>query len=138
MSTRGRKAELKTIEGGLAGVPSPPGEIPEDMVAEWQTIAADLVQRELLTASMRGLLSTYVIALWTVRECHKAMVKHGPTVKTAHGMDKPNPAHGMMAKAMETVSRLSAELGLTPAARAKQGFQRSEQKPGGAPDGLDI
>ncbi|WP_430251691.1 phage terminase small subunit P27 family [Neorhizobium sp. DAR64860/K0K1] len=138
MSTRGRKADLKAIEGGLHGVPLPPAEVPTDMIPEWQAIAAELVQRRLLTASMSGLLSTYIIALWTVRECQKSLAVHGSTVLTAHKMLKPNPAAGMQAKAMEMVARLASELGLTPAARAKQGFQKGEKKPGGAPDGLDI
>lgn len=137
--TRGAKATLQAIDGGLKGVPKPPAEVPVAMVDEWQTVAADMVQRKILTGAMSGILSTYIIALWTVRECQKAMAEHGPMVKTAHGMMKPNPAHGMMAKAMDTVARLSAELGLTPAARSKQGFGGKE-KPmdGGAPDGLEV
>jgi P27 family predicted phage terminase small subunit len=138
MTTRGRKADLKAIEGGLHGVPLPPAEVPADMIPEWQAIAAELVQRRLLTASMSGLLSTYVISLWTVRQCQKAMAEHGSLVMSAHQMLKPNPAAGMQAKATEMVARLASELGLTPAARAKQGFRRGEKKPGGAPDGLDI
>jgi P27 family predicted phage terminase small subunit len=137
--TRGSKATLQAIDGGLKGVPKPPAEIPTGMADEWQTIAADMVKREILTAAMAGILSTYVIALWTARECQRAIAEHGPMVKSAHGMFKPNPANGMMAKAMDTVARLSAELGLTPAARSKQGFGAKDRpKSGGAPDGLDV
>ncbi|PZU23798.1 MAG: phage terminase small subunit P27 family [Shinella sp.] len=137
--TRGAKATLKAIDGGLKGVPKKPANLPISMDDEWNTIAAEMVQRQILTASMIGILETYLIALWTVRECQKAMEEHGPMTKTAHGMLKPNPAHGMMAKAMETVARLSAELGLTPAARSKQGFGgKDKPKNGGAPDGLDV
>jgi P27 family predicted phage terminase small subunit len=137
--TRGAKATLKAIDGGLKGVPRAPSGIPAAQRGEWETIAADMVQRNILTASMMGILETYIIALWTVRECQKAMAEHGPMTKTAHGMLKPNPAHGMMAKAMETVARLSAELGLTPAARSKQGFGGGEKpKTGGAPVGLNV
>lgn len=136
--TRGRKAELKAIDGGLKGVPKPPAEIPPVMIGEWKMVAADMVQRQILTPAMAGVLSTYIIALWTVRECQKAISEHGPMTKTAHGMLKPNPASGMMAKAMDTVARLSAELGLTPAARSKQGFQQKGDDDDGAPTGLDI
>lgn len=137
--TRGAKATLKAIDGGLKGVPKPPDNLPDGQVSEWNTIAAELVERKLLTASMMGVLETYIVALWTVRECQKAIVEHGLMVKTAHGMLKPNPASGIMAKSMETVARLSAELGLTPAARAKQGFGgKDKPKTGGAPDGLDV
>jgi P27 family predicted phage terminase small subunit len=138
--TRGAKATLKAIDGGLSGVPKPPAEVPDGMEGEWQTIAAELVQRQLLTASMSGILTTYVVALWTVRECQKSLAEHGLMAKTAHGMPKPNPASGMMAKAMVTVARLSAELGLTPAARSKQGFNGKQggADDQGAPSGLAI
>lgn len=71
--TRGAKATLKAIDGGLKGVPKPKANLPEVMHDEWNTIAADMVQRKILTASMMGVLETYIIALWTVRECQKAI-----------------------------------------------------------------
>lgn len=137
--TRGAKATLKAIDGGLKGVPKVPDSIPSVCVPEWNAIASDMVQRQILTASMMGVLETYIVALWTVRECQKAIAEHGLLVATAHQMMKPNPASGIMAKSMETVARLSAELGLTPAARSKSGFTgKDKPKTGGAPDGLDI
>ncbi|MDI7864093.1 phage terminase small subunit P27 family [Rhizobiaceae bacterium n13] len=135
---KGRKADLRTIDGGLKGVPKAPASLPDGIVPEWNLIAAEMVERKILTASMMGVLETYVVALWTVRECQKAIAEHGLLVSSAHDKLKPNPASGMMSKAMETVARLSAELGLTPAARSKQGFQKGEKKSGGAPDGLDV
>ncbi len=136
---KGRKADLKAIDGGLKGVPHFKETLPKEMEADWNTIAAELVERKLLTASMIGILETYIIALWTVRECQKAIAEHGLLVETAHKMKKPNPASGMMAKAMETVARLSAELGLTPAARSKQGFQKKDNpNDQGAPAGLAL
>lgn len=138
--TRGAKATLKAIDGGLKGVPKAPDSLPKDIVPEWNDIAAEMVQRQILTASMTGLLEAYLIAIWTVRECQKAIEEHGILTKTAHGNLKPNPASGLMSKAQETVARMSAELGLTPAARSKQGFTPLEgnSKKGGAPDGLDV
>lgn len=138
MSTRGRKAELQTIQGGLSGVPKRPDEVPEEMATEWNTVAADMVERKILTSAMMGVVSTYLIALWTVRECQKAIREHGLLVDTAHKVKKPNPASGIMTKAMDTVARLSAELGLTPAARSKAGFS---PKKGGDDDewsGMDL
>lgn len=136
---RGRKADLKAIDGGMKGVPKPPSEVPVDMHGEWNTVAADMVKREILTPSMIGILSTYIIALWTVRQAQQAIAEYGLLAKTAHGNLKQNPASGVMSKALEQVSRLSAELGLTPAARSKQGFHRQEgQTDEGAPSGLDL
>jgi P27 family predicted phage terminase small subunit len=139
MSTRGRKAELKSYDGGLSGVPKAPAEIPACMIAEWNAVAADLVERKLLTTSMMGVVSTYIIALWSVREAQKELSKHGLLVATAHKMLKPNPASGMLSKGMEQVARLSAELGLTPAARSKQQFgSKKGDAQDGAPPGLVI
>jgi P27 family predicted phage terminase small subunit len=135
---KGRKAELKEIDGGLKGVPKPPAHFSADAIAEWNTLAAEMVQRQILTASMVGVLETYIVALWTVRQCQAAIAQHGLMVNTAHGMLKPNPASGIMAKAMETVARLSAELGLTPAARSKQGFQRPKGDGDDSENPLDI
>ena len=137
-STRGAKATLKAIDGGLSGVPKPPATLPPDMVAEWTVVATDMVGRKILTAPALGVLETYIVARWMVQECQKSLQAHSPTVKTAHGMLKPNPAAGMLSKAMETVARLSAELGLTPAARSKQAFTPKDRPNGGAPDGLDV
>jgi P27 family predicted phage terminase small subunit len=136
---RGRKAELKSISGGLAGVPRAPDHVPADMVAEWDTVAADLHGRKLLTASMLGVLSTYMIALWSVRQAQEAIAEHGPLVKGAHKAPKPNPALGMLSKSLDAVARLSAELGLTAAARSKKTLQPHEgETHDGAPAGMDL
>lgn len=121
-------------------MPKPPDNLCDAQVSEWNTIAAELVERKLLTSSMLGVIEAYLIAIWTVRECQKAIEEHGILTKTAHGNLKPNPASGLMSKAQETVARMSAELGLTPAARSKQGFTPSEgtSKTGGAPSGLTV
>jgi P27 family predicted phage terminase small subunit len=137
---KGGKATLKAIEGGLAGVPAVPDTIPAEMADEWTACGKEMVERKILNPSAIGVLETYIIARWTVRECQKSLAEHGPLAKTAHGMLKPNPAAGMLSKAMEAVARLGAELGLTPAARAKQGFQPKggDNANKGAPPDLDI
>jgi P27 family predicted phage terminase small subunit len=136
---QGRKPNLKAIDGGLKGVPQVPDGIPEAMIAEWKVIAADMAKRKILTASGLGVLSTYVIALWTVREAQAAIAKHGVLVEAAARNLKPNPACALLAKSLEAVARLSAELGLTPAARSKAGFQpKGGPADDGAPTGLDL
>ncbi|MBB4064735.1 phage terminase small subunit P27 family [Gellertiella hungarica] len=136
---KGRKADLRSIDGGMKGVPRMPASVPADMRPEWNSVASDMVKREILTESMVGVLATYMIALWTVRQAQQAIAEHGLLTATAHGNLKPNPASGILSKALEQVSRLSAELGLTPAARSKQGFnRRGDPNDDGAPPGLDL
>ena len=139
MSTRGAKATLKAIDGGLKGVPPVPDTIPAEMREEWQAIAKEMVERKILTIPGLGLVETYIIARWTAQQCQRAIAEHGPLIKAGHGQLKPNPAAGVLTKALESVARLGAELGLTPAARAKQGFQPKGGTPDeGAPTDLDI
>jgi len=135
----GVKPALKAIEGGLAGVPSPPAGLPAGTSAEWNTIAADLVERRLLTASMLGLLETYVTALWTVRQARAALAQDGIMVRTVGGSLKPHPAAGLLSKAQDAVARLGGEMGLTPAARSRKGLQaKPEGDDDGAPPHLAV
>jgi P27 family predicted phage terminase small subunit len=137
--SKGRKPQLRAIDGGLKGAPQAPDHIPDDMVGEWKVVAADMAQRRILTASALGVLSSYVIALWSVREAQAAVAQHGVLVEGAHKALKPNPACGLLSKSLEAVARLSAELGITPAARSKAGFQPKGGEPDdGAPPGLDL
>lgn len=132
MSIRGRKPELRAIDGGLKGVPKAPAHIHPEMVEEWNIVVSDMVERKILTAAMVSIVAVYVTALRTVRECEKAINEHGLLVSSAHEKLKPNPACGILKSSMETVARLAGELGLTPAARSKSGFQPK----GGADDDL--
>ena len=136
---RGRRAELKAIKGGLADVPPPTEHVPADMADEWTTVAADLQLRGLLTASMIGVLESYILARWMAREAAAALAAHGMLVKSAHGVPKPNPAAGIMNKAQDTVARLAAEMGLTPASRSRKSLQKHERDDADeAPAGLDL
>ncbi len=123
MSTRGRKADLKAVDGGLAGVPRAPDVLPATLHGEWNAIAADMAERKILTTPSLGLLETYLLARWTVREAQAAIQAEGVLVKGAHGAPKPNPASGLLSKSLEAVARLGAELGISPAARSKGQFQ---------------
>ena len=88
---RGRKAELKAVDGGLAGVPKAPESVPSAFRGEWDAIGADMLTRRILTPPALGLLETYLIARWTVREAQKAIQTHGALVEGAHKALKPNP-----------------------------------------------
>lgn len=139
MTTRGRKADLKAIDGGLKGVPALGEAVPSIFRDEWNAICADMIQRKILTTPALGLLESYLIARWSVQEAQKAIAEHGVLTKTAHQMLKPNPACGLLSKSLEAVARLGAELGISPAARSKGQFQpKGGQRDQGAPPGLDI
>lgn len=123
---KGRKASLVSVDGGLSGIPKCPESVPAEFAAEWDAIGRDMAERKILTTPALGLLESYLIARWTVRECQKAIKEHGLLVDTAHKMKKPNPASGLLSKALEATARLAAELGISPAARSKATFKPKE------------
>lgn len=137
---KGVKPKLRAVKGGLADVPLPPASLPPEMAEEWTVIAADLTKRGLLAASMVGALEAYCVALWTVRQAQAAIAEHGVVVKGAHGAPKPNPATGVLNRAMEQVARLAGEMGITVAARSRKGLQPHERESDAdqAPTGLDL
>lgn len=126
MSTRGRKAELRVIEGGAAEAApeTVPDHIPAEMHAEWQTIVDDLTQRRILTEAMMGSVNAYVMAMFNARKAQAEIDRHGVLIADAKGILKKNPAIGFLGKSQSEILRLSAELGLTPASSS-----RSKMKP---------
>lgn len=136
---KGRKAELKVIEGGLDHVPEVPAHIPPDMADEWRGILAELTERKVLTDGMRGTVDAYVMAMHNAREAQKAITAHGVLVAAGKdGILKQNPAVSLLGKANETIMRLAVELGLTPAARSKPAFQPPKERDDGQLSLLDF
>jgi P27 family predicted phage terminase small subunit len=127
MSTRGRKAEPEEIEGGIVELPAAPAHFDDEMAREWTAILADLTERKLLTETMLGSVEMYVLARINVRKAQKAIEEHGVLVSGAEGALKPNPASGLLWRSQAIVARMAAELGLTPASRAKTS-QKPEEK----------
>lgn len=126
---RGRKADLKVIEGGLVDeLPPAPDHFSDVMASEWTAIVTELRDRKLLTVTMLGSVEMYVTALANVRKAQKAFDEHGVLVPGAEGALKPNPASGLLWRSQAIVARLAGELGLTPAARSKTIFQPQKDK----------
>ncbi len=119
VSTRGRKADLKVIEGGLEDAPDVPTYIPEDMRQEWLDVVEDLRGRRMLTEAMIGSVDAYVMAMWNARKAQAALDLYGVLIDGGKGVMKQNPAVSLLGKATSTIQRLAAELGLTPASRSR-------------------
>lgn len=130
MSTRGRKAELRVIEGGAVDqLPeSVPAHIPDEMHSEWRTIVDDLKQRRVLTEAMMGGVNAYVMAMFNARIAQAQIDKHGVLIADAKGVLKKNPAIGFLGKSQSEILRLSAELGLTPASASRPKMKAGDDK----------
>lgn len=126
---KGRKAELRVIEGGLDHIPDVPAHIPCDMWDEWLGVMAELTERKVLTDAMRGSVDAYVMAMHNARLAQRAIDQHGLLVASGkEGVLKQNPAVSLLGKAQEAVMRLAVELGLTPASRSRPGFQPPKEE----------
>lgn len=120
MSTRGRKADLVVIEGGLQDVPDAPAHIPVEMHSDWLAVVADLRDRKMLTEAVSGSVDAYVMAMWNARKAQEALTTYGTLIDGGKGILKQNPAVSLLGKSQSTILRLAAELGLTPAARSRK------------------
>lgn len=123
MSTRGRKAEPQAVDSGFTEVPDVSAHIPEAMHDEWIAVAADLLRRKLLTPAMRGAIDAYVMAQWNRRLAQTALDEHGVLILAGDGTLKQNPAASLLGRAEMVISRLAAELGLTPSSQARRGMK---------------
>lgn len=143
---RGRKPSLKLVEP-FAGDDrkinsvlnfSPPSHVPPGARSEWQRVADDLAARGLLSEITLPLITSYVLAVWNVATCMRAIKRDGGFVKGRHGEIRVHPAQQQMSKAHELIVRLGSELGLSPTARARAHFNAPPEKQGGADDWSDM
>jgi P27 family predicted phage terminase small subunit len=131
---------LKVIEGGhddeaathvsLADLSAPPDGVPEVMHSEWYAVLADLKERRLLNDSMLGVVRSYIMAQYTASLAEKSITEQGVFVAGAGGAMKPNPATGLLRSSRDMISRLAAELGLTPTARARKSLRDPKRDQG--------
>ena len=129
---RGRKPNLKVIEGGTAPgcCPVAPSWLTPQAKAEWKRSAPQLHARKLLTPDTLATLESYCIAIGLVRECEDIMSREGRMVEGEDGQ-KPHPAFKMQGAAMREARLLAAELGLTP---HRRGVKGKDEGGGGAWD----
>lgn len=113
---RGRKPELKAIEGGLATVPRAPSWLPTEAKDEWRRVLPSLIKRRVLTETDMAAVENYCLAIGTIQRCQAKIALEGDTI--GHGA-KRHPAFGTMVQMLSESRRFAAELGLTPASRNK-------------------
>jgi P27 family predicted phage terminase small subunit len=124
---KGRKPELRPIEGGLSGVPRPPEHLSPAAAEEWNRVAPDLVKRRILNETALTTLAHYCMASAMAREADRSIAKHGLLIDTPAG-PKSNPAVRMQTQYLEIARRYAIELGITPSSRSRKGLSGQEGK----------
>lgn len=132
---RGRKPKptaLRLVEGNLSrrpfnrNEPKPPtamstcpSHLSPTAKAEWKRLARTLNETGLLTGIDRAALATYCQAYGRWVEAERKLSETPPLLKTPAGYVQASPWIAIANKQIELMTRLMAELGLSPAARSR-------------------
>lgn len=115
---KGRKAEVKAVDGALSKVPSAPAWLPKHAKAEWRRVLPQLVADRKIAAHELSTVEAYCLAVARTREAEEALQRYGLTFESDSG-PKRRPETTILKENIEAARRLAAELGLTPASRTK-------------------
>ena len=132
---RGRKPKptaLRLVEGNLSrrpfnrnepkpptAMPTCPSHLSPTAKAEWKRLARTLNETGLLTGIDRTALATYCQAYGRWVEAERKLSETPPLLKTPAGYVQASPWIAIANKQIELMTRLMAELGLSPAARSR-------------------
>jgi P27 family predicted phage terminase small subunit len=116
---RGRKAEVRALDGALSTVPKAPSWLPKHGRDEWARIVPQLVADRRIAGHELATVESYCLAVANLRQAEAIVAKDGPTIVSPTGELKRHPATTLVKEAIEAARRLAAELGCTPAARNK-------------------
>lgn len=136
---RGRKPKptrLKVIEGNLgkrpingrepippSSRPTCPSHLSATAKSEWKRLAEQLNRIGLLTQIDRTVLATYCQAYGRWVEAERKLATSPPLLKTPAGYVQVSPWITISNKQVELMTRLMAELGLSPSARSRLAVQ---------------
>jgi P27 family predicted phage terminase small subunit len=116
---RGRRPHIAETADGLARIPRPPAWLTPEAKAEWRRVAPELAKRRVLLTADLGALERYADAAGEVARCRKAITRDGDIIVGPRGTVL-HPLHRVLQAAAAESRRLAAELGVTPAGRARQ------------------
>lgn len=138
--TRGLKPKFDVVQGGLSEVPPPPSGLNAVAREEWRRTCAELIELRGLAQSDLLTIEMYATARAMVRKLRPLADKADPfIINEKSGGIRPHPAHSSLSKFLTLCLRYESELGLTPAARNRKGFQKQGSKADeGAPTWLDL
>jgi P27 family predicted phage terminase small subunit len=115
---RGRKPELRGVDGGLDRLPKPPAWLSPEGRQEWRRVAPELQRRRTLKACDLSALESYVEAVASIRRCRALIAEQGEVIETQQGLRR-HPASVTLIATMAEARRYAEALGLTPTSRHK-------------------
>ena len=123
------RQKLNKSEPKMAGSTTAPRWLDPIARAEWRRLAPRLNRLELLTPADRALLASYCRAYSRLVQAERFLQKAGSLMfRTAGGALKPWPAEAIANQAADTLRKVAAEFGLTPASRSRISIAETNPK----------
>lgn len=117
---RGRKAEVRALDGALRVVPKAPADMPDRAKREWRKVLGALVPQSKIADHELPIVDAYCRVVAHIQQCEDVLADGKLTfVSAATGEPKRRPETTLLKEYHATLARLAGELGLTPASRAK-------------------
>lgn len=101
--------------------PTPPDDLADEALLEWGRVCEELRAAGLLAKSDRSILALYCQTYAINREAAKHVATFGSVLKLANNVVCQSPFYKTVKETSAQLRVLLADLGLTPAARAKAG-----------------
>lgn len=116
MSTRNRDG-MDNPRG--AKLPACPAHLQGEARKEWKRLGKKLVTWRLMTEIDAGALALYCTAWARWVEAEEALAKYGTVIKSPSGYPVQSPYLAIANKAMDQMTRLLVEFGMSPSARSR-------------------
>jgi len=116
---RGRKAEVRALDGALSAVPKAPADMPERARKEWRKVLGALVAQRKIADHELPIVDAYCRVVAHIQQCEEALSDGKLTFESPSGEPKRRPETTLLKEYHATLARLAGELGLTPASRSK-------------------
>lgn len=104
---------------GRVTLPPCPGHLGAEARREWRRAGRQLLEMGVMTSVDRAALAAYCVAYERWVEAEGKVATLGTVVKTAAGNLIQNPYLAVANRAMEQMTRLAAEFGMTPSSRSQ-------------------
>jgi P27 family predicted phage terminase small subunit len=125
----GKRALNRREPKPASGLPPCPRHLTGEARKEWRRMGGELARMGVVTAVDRAALAAYCQAWARWVEAEGQVAKLGTIVKTANGNLIQNPYLAVANRAMEQMTRLAAEFGMTPSSRSRVQVQAGEDGP---------
>mgnify|MGYP000913998384 FL=1 len=102
-----------------AKLPTAPKHLTSAARAEWRRMGKELLALGVLTSVDRAALAAYCVAYARWAEAEVQVAKLGTVVKTSNGNLIQNPYLAVANRAMEYMTKLATEFGMTPSSRSR-------------------